>query len=594
MLLAAFPAPAFAAEPRVVPRDEADIPELPEGTESIQMDADGNAALTGKDADGTVWTSWLSAQEIREQRHRRFLSGWLPQRLYLNDEFFFIPYLRESVLTIPSKDGHITGLGAASGSDSFCYVLTTDANSWVLTRSLGDDRPRSVADASDITGELWFHDPLSVSPDRRWVIVAATAGGTRGRPAVARAAEHAPGGIYLIDCVTRQKLKLLLPAARLEACAWSPSGRHAVVCARAAEKHVQMVVVDPAQADARVLAEGKYYAFWRADSRRVDLVRDIPAGREVLTYEVSTGEAHAEAQGSALLGTTRPVATAWAQDGAVGAWFEPEAAPPALHLAFPSGPGATLVAPHGVSRLLGWSFAGGLLAYLSQDNRVHVCVGNGDRLSFAGALAVLEDMRKPSGMKAEHQVREEDGMETTLSPLEVRADQQATFCWVLQQEGPTLLYADRDDRGDQAIWAVLFQQRAWRDFGVDFRRNIRTQRILEGCVSNLGQFGLALYRYAQQHDGRLPEHATGMGLADELKVYLDYAEAPSIYSSPYANGEIRVSVLLPGEKWLGEGGIGTDGEAARHTAIAELRGDDGYLFRYYADHHVETIGPSRR
>ena len=115
--------------------------------------------------------------------------------------------------------------------------------------------------------------------------------------------------------------------------------------------------------------------------------------------------------------------------------------------------------------------------------------------------------------------------------------------------------------------------------------------------ANLSEFIGALERYAQDHDGRLPVHASGQALADEIESYLSYRGA---LSSPYGGGEVRVRVLLPGgsladlrEKGNQEaralrraradgGAAEVRGELAK-MPFAELVSDDGLVLVAYVE-----------
>ena len=513
---------------------------------------------------------------------------WSPGALYGGDESFFVPAWRADLNTINLQEAVVTGLAATPCSASVLYVLIDSLGSRIAEAEVGASRPRIVVDADTLGHDRWFHAPMSLSPNRRWLLVSVSSDRQEAfaklrSPASdsGSAIECIPGDLWLVDCGGVASARLIATKTKLYSCMWSPSGAYAACAWLLQDSGVAAVAVLDADAgQARELIVGHAVPVWADDSNNVRLygVGDKHTG--VLTYDVYTGERIL--QNSTSLSSLQEQGAVWSAFSEAGAWTAPEPGRSAIHIGGIGRRELKLDLPTPIARLLGWSCGGKLLAYLGTDRRVGFAVGSPDEGGLAKWMKALP--APPSSFVAPSL-----GFITESSPVEVLSTDRLMATWAQLNEGPALVYVDTRTDGSQALSCIGFRSlSASRDWGYNLKEDLRPQVIRMKAESDLSQFWAALGNYAADHAGKLPNCQTGEELAKAMTGYIDrYFLWPA-----YSPGTIGMRLLVPGRDFNEL--RSRSYEDARAIPVAEMRSDDGYVFMMYLDARVDQIVPVKQ
>jgi hypothetical protein len=529
-------------------------------------------------------------------RHARYVQSWSHAWLYFSSSVLLSPYRETTLLSLPPGEGLITGLASTPCGDVLAYALTRENDSRLMLTSVDEGeglRPRVVHQARNLGGDQWLHEPMSLSPNKGWLLVTASAGRremlTRGSAVdceqQGRFSER-PGSLWLVDCTAQDAPRRLSEDCRLLSCAWAPSGGKAVCELQAyADGEVSVVLFDLQSGRQKVLASGKAHASWSTDGRQVRLLRAHNGRSQTLIYDLKSQAFHAED------GASLPYELAddlvWSSDGAIVAWAERRGSDSLIQIATATSLVRTASAAAGVARLLGWSCGGELLAYVDVEGGLQFCSGTRSDAELRRIKAVRPARPQLSASEREHP--EGLGLETTYSPIGIDSPERVMAAWRRGAAGPCLVYVDFHPEGRQSMSALTFKCLTLRDLGIDPSRDLRRQVIMDVCDSHLITISVAIRLYADEHEGRCPPHATGPELAEDLDPYLG-GRAARHMGSAYAPDEFRMRLLHPG------GTIDEFRRMAKEQGVSaipllELRGDDGYMFHWYTDGSVRAITP---
>jgi hypothetical protein len=505
-----------------------------------------------------------------------FAGRWIPFFLYVSDTALLAPWYHATIVTFDLAEGIVTGLATTPSNILVVYALTNGAESSLAISYRHQAQRTLVAAASGLSKDLWFHEPMTIAPGNRWLIVVGSEGREALFPASAGTAEantaafrEYAGDLWLIDCSRLCQPRRVMRGVRLLSCCWAPSGRY-VVCEvqGGTDGDVHTVILEVENGEVLRILEGHGHAVWQADSRKVKIFRATSDPAEVVTYDVATRESCIQRSTGPWVDFLQGVV--WSDDGSAGARHDERGGHAMIQIGDMSGRLRMAPAPTGATRLLGWSHGAELLAYLSRDNAVHFCVGTTSVADYDRLVATMP----PPPISATGDATQGFAMQTSDSPVKVSSATQLIAGWTLDSDGPCLLYVDAPDCRGQRIRALAFKRMSLADLGVDLRQDLREQIVRETCTLNLEAVSHALRRYAADHDGYLPPHATGMELAEHLEGYLGDS---SRLGSAYAPNEIRARLLRPGENLKQLENMLRGGQLDE-IAVAELRGDDGFMF----------------
>jgi hypothetical protein len=513
----------------------------------------------------------------------RYREDWLPFILYLSESALFMPESHAELFNLTQGQGLIGGLTSAPCGDLVIYALTNGAGSQLMGITTAMQQSGPFADAAAIGDDAWFHDPMSLSPGGRWLLV--TASSKRREMLAARAAASAeasdsfaayPGDVWLVDCAKLLPPRRIASDSHMSYCSWAALGGLAVcqLASRASDAtEPKAVLLDAESAELKPLGEGHVQAAWSGGGTTLRLLRAAAEGTELLEFDLSAGGS-ASPRSKRVLSWEFPKDAVWSHDGTIGAYVWERDGQTGVSLVDTSGSTREVQFRPGVRRLLDWSCRGELLAYLGDDGCLHFCTGAVSTASYERLASIVPT---PPGVTPSF--REGCALETSKSPVTIVSAAPAA-AWAEGKPGPCLIYVDTPSKGQQTIYKLCFKQTSLQDFGIDPRGNVRAQIIRELSLSNLRQVTMALLLYAREHQGRLPPHATGKELVEDLKQY----RSPLIMSSPYGGGEMRVVLLLAGQN-LNE----LKPEDRSKIPMAELWSDDGRLFVAYADLRVKEV-----
>ena len=546
------------------------------------------------------------AQEAQRDKFGLFYAGrWAPVRLYLSPAAIFIPVGNTRVATIRPADGIVTGLAATPSDSIVVLAVTSVEESELLVTRAGDPDAKEmrIAAAEDLGEDRWFHEPMSLSPDKRWLVVVQsdgrrsmlTASVPGKHPSEDRQFEEYGGDLWVIDCAGKLPPRRAASRVRLLSCRWAPSAKYAVCeLAKADGTSIAAMLLFPESGEMRLIADGRGYAIWSSDSETVSIRRLAPERREALRYHVNTGEIEPRPFPDSPI--RLPPDAVWSHDGEAWAWLELSEDGVMVRIRSLSG-GERVVRPAtGATRLLGWSRNSELLAYVGGDDRVHLCVRDPDESERARLIAV---MPTAPGYPAWAELI---GSETRVSPVEIHSPQTLMAVWTERVEepwpGPCLVYVDSGEGGEPVLWRLALYRTSYADMG-DPREIDRAEMTEEWSRGSLKAAYYALQRYAHDHDGRLPDCETGARLAAELETYLEF---PGALASPYGSGETRVRLLRPGENLdalqnTARQIVRADPERevvewAEPIPLLEMLSDDGATYVLYLDHrwvHTDRV-----
>jgi hypothetical protein len=522
---------------------------------------------------------------IAEPKPEPYFTKWLPAFLYLSDTGLFAPDSDTQILNLAHDQGVIAGLTSAPCGDLVIYALANAAGSQLMGITTAVQQAGPFADAAAMGDDAWFHDPMSLSPGRRWLLV--TASSNRREMLAARAAASAeasdsfaayPGDLWLVDCAKLLPPRRVAPDSRLSYCSWAPSGRFAL-CELASEAsdatEPKALLLDAESAELKPLAEGHVQAAWSDDARKLRLFVAGADGTEELDFHVSA-EGSVSLRSKRLLNWQLPANAVWSHDGTIGAYLWERDGRTGVSLVDTSGSTREVQPKPGVRRLIGWSCRGELLACVGGDGCLHFCVGVLSTAPYERMISLVPGRRPAPKLEAV-------ALQTWKSPVEL-ASPDAPAAWAESASGPCLIYVDTPGKGQQSICELAFKRMSLTDFGLDLTRNLREQIIVQGSLSHLRQLQYAFLEYAHDHGQRLPPHATGEGLLNDLDGYFKASDLRDLMASPYGGDEIRVVLLLPGQSLKG-----LTPEQKAQMVMAELWSDDGHLFVAYANGSVKQV-----
>jgi hypothetical protein len=522
---------------------------------------------------------------LEEPKPAPYFTKWVPAFLYLSDTLLFGPDSHTEILKLTQEQGVITGLASAPCEELAIYALTNAAGSQLMGITTAVQQSGPFADAAPIAEDAWFHDPMSLSPGGRWLLV--TASSKRQEMLATRAAASAeasdsfaayPGDVWLVDCAKLLPPRRIASDSHMSYCSWAALGGLAVcqLASRASDAtEPKAVLLDRESAQTNPLAEGHVHAAWSHDGTTLRLLRAAAEGTELLEFDLSAGGS-ASPRSKRVLSWEFPKDAVWAQDATIGAYlWEPDGRT-AVSLVDTSGSTREVQLKAGVRRLLGWSCRGKLLAYLGGDGCLQLCVGALSTVACERMLSIVPGSRPGPKVEA-------FALETSRSPVKV-ASPAPLAAWAESASGPCLIYVDTPNRGEQTMYKLAFKRMSLEDFGLDLTRNLREQVIVVDSLSHLRQLKYAFLEYAHDHGGRLPPHATGEELLDDLGAYIQLPGLRELMTSPYGAGEVRVVLLLPGQN-LNE----LKPEEKPKIPMAELWSDDGHLFVLYVNGDVKQV-----
>ncbi len=513
---------------------------------------------------------------------------WSPGALYAGDETFFVPTWQSELNSINLKEAVLTGLAATPCSSTVLYALTDSLGSRLVKAEVGGGKSTFVLDADTLGQNLWFCAPMSLSPNRRWLLVSvipdrqeALAKFRSTLGVTGKIIESVPGDLWLVDCSGVIPARLIAKRAELSSCTWSPSGVYAA-CAwgEGSGAPTVAVVLDADSGQARELFKGHAVPVWSGDSNIMRLY--IPSNNQtiILTYHTQTGELNSGI--SAAISMAESPSAVWSSFSEVGAWVD-SSNDNTIHISGIERHHRKLVGPSAVARLLGWSCGGKLLAFLSTDKRMMFAVASLDQQGLAKWLNALP-APDPSSTSSSL------GLVIEKSPVEVSGVDKVMAAWVELNQGPALVYADTRDDGSQTLHSIGFTVlSASRDWGYDLKENLRPQVIRMKAESDLSQLWAALGAYAADHGGNLPNCESGEELAKEMRGYLE----PCFLWPAYSPGMIGVRLLLPGRNF-NKLRFDTSYQDACKIAVAEMHSNDGYIFIMYLDARVDQVAPEKR
>jgi hypothetical protein len=545
-----------------------------------------------------------------------YADKWRPWFLYLSENAIFAADSHSEVFKYTLKEGVITGLAVGPCGDVVVYALTSRTGARLMAVRTSLDRYARLGDATEMGKDAWFQDPMSLSGDEHWLLV--TVSPKRGEMLAERAAgknkesdsfETYPGDLWLLDCKKKVPPRRIAPNCRLLGCAWASRGSRAI-CQLASPdgSEVRTALVDPESGDVATLVEGAAHAMWLPGGEKVRLFRALAYGTEMLDFTVS--EKPIPPPHSRVVSHYLPKDPLWSSDGRMAAFLEQQGAEKEQGVHEQGGPvgernasekpgaaekqpvedkeglmlGMSVLSASGAlataqdkaraRSLLGWSCAGEMLAYVGGDGCLHFCVGavSADSLeSFVSLMPEVKGVESP---------REAYGLGTSKSPVRV-ASKSVMGAWAEGTEGPCLIYVDVPKEGEQIMYRLAFKRMSLAKFGIDVKGNVREQISKQVSMSNLRQVALALRMYARDHGNRLPPHATGDELLQDLRPYLG---SPALMSSPYGAGVIKVVLLYPGEDIRQ-----FEAKELTRMPIVELWSDYGQVYVGYASGGVERL-----
>ena len=576
-LLLYHPLSSWAAEG---PDRDANVAPLPESGTALPEAAEIAPSERGEQAPppGAVLIP-LSPEQERRRKGHQFASQWLPYFLYFDDSHLFAPWSLEQIAAFSARGKVVTGLAAAPGEEVLAYAITDEEKSTITLTYLDRRLSRVLSEATQLSDDLWFHQPMFLSPDKRWLL-AAGSNGRREAVSSWNSAENEPssviagqvGDIWLLDCAGIVGPRRILSQAALLSCSWDPTAARAVCgIARSADAAPALLLLDAQSAALRPITDTVGNVFWSVDRNTIRVYQPGATGREVLTFDLASGASRRVTEGWPWRASPEAV---WSPDGALCAYPETRGEAYVITICNSLGRSRQAPAPAGVKRLIGWSSGPHLLAYLTADSALHFCSGAVSDAQYERLMAAYPPT--PAGLDESLPIKSaRDGIafQTSKSPVKVDPSGPLMFAWAQRADGPCLVYLQTDDNGQQ-INALGFNTISLADMGLDLKADYSTQMIEDLARQNMEAVAGALIAYAKDHNGSLPPHAGGKDLESALEPYLDYVGR---LHAPDAPGEIRVRLLVPGmtieelhqQLRRGKGG---------GIRIAELDCGDGLVF----------------
>lgn len=503
---------------------EDQLKRLPPG---VTVQPDGTVLKDGKPTGLTLLPD--TPKRRKERKMARFASTWKPFFFYLNDSALFSPLSLEEVAGPLAPGQRITALAAASGGRTLAYAVTERDESVILLQDLDQGVRQALVRASQLSPGLWFHDPASMSPDRRWLLVAASGGLSpelMSQEGAMETAENAAGDVWLLDCTSQTPPRRVLSQQQIRSFAWSPDGKRAVCQvspAPSGQTSAKLLLLETQSGETHQLpvAELDHLAqvAWMADGSEILLLPEPGRGEDGISYHLGSGKLTRFALGVPQVGNAEGL---WSPDGTRAALLSRESDSPALRLLRQTGGGRTCATPQGASSLLGWSDCAQLLAYLSEEGALSFCSGAVDEGDYARLISahpaelLVHDESRPGPYKS---AREHISLDTISSPLKPVLSAHPRLVWLTTEDGPCLVYLEAGEQGE-TLRALRFRRMSLVDLGLDPRGDLRAQIIRQEFNERMVALDNALTAYVRAHDGNLPSHSEGKELQEELRPYL--------------------------------------------------------------------------
>lgn len=495
-------------------------------------------------------------QRRKMRRVREFATQWTPERLYVDDWRLLTFYKLRDTATLSASARRITGLCATPAGDVAVYAVTDAADSTGILCKREEygrgPRARAVLRGSDIASDAWFHQPMFLSADKRWLLAAVSGGraqtmaGWDDRADGAAANSMAePSELWLVDCSGLLPPRRLLSKAHVLSCSWTPDGRRAAFAVAetgAGNTRAGAVYVLEAEAGSvSHVADALGWVFWSMDGESVRIYPSEGRRGEVVICDLCGGEPNRVTEGGEWpLGDQ----VVWSAGGTKWASLERVGAGCRVRIVARPGHGRTAPLQAGLCHLLGWSSEGQLLAYIASDQTLRFSSGvvteaEYERLMGAIPLAAHE----PQGIteRPGQSAREEVGLDTTASPVKVNTAAPVLSAWAQTNDGPCFLYTDTDDTG-QRLKVLRFVSLSLAELGINPRGDLAAQIAQQRTENSAYQFAKALADYARKHR-KLPEHPGGLGLEEDLKPHLLSSLALRSGDAP---DRVCARLLLPG------------------------------------------------
>ena len=517
---------------------------------------------------------------------REVSSQWAPSILFVGNWRMFAPYRLSDLVTLPAATARVTALATAPAGDLALYSVTDAVDSTIHARRIGDSAVlwagKPIARGTELADDLWFHQPMYLSPDKRWIAVSASVG---RRQAVASwddsasgtltRASESPSEIWLVDAAGARPPRRLLADARLLSCSWSPDGQQAALSV----KPDGILLLDAERGALQPIAPGDGPTFWSADARTVRVYPSKGSPGEMLIYDVSSRAVEHVTEG----GGWPPSGDAqWSSDGR--RWAYPENRDGNSGVRIGELPGRSRKAPTmpGHLRLLGWSGRAEVLAYIAGDQTLRFSAGAVTDAEYERLMSALPQVgleRDESQPGAAKSAREDTALDTTISPLKVNTDGPVLSAWAETKDGPCLVYSDVE-KGTQKVEVLRFTTLTLEDLGLDPHQDLATQILRQRVDNSAYQLAKALQDYARKY-GRLPVHPGGLNLEEDLRPYLLSASALRGADMP---DDVCAHLLLPGAtvEQLAAGA-----ERKCRVKVAEVR-DAGMVFGVYAEPQTDA------
>ena len=564
-------------------REDGEVMTLPEGMEILP--------------DGTVLQDGVAvghyqkppAEVVRQWRMHRFAGTWTPFFIYFNDSRLFAPLSLDQDEDV-YRDQAITGLVTAPAGNSFVYAITGKASSRLMLRYLTPSQSKTVAVSDSIGEDAWFHGAMSLSPDGRWLLVTVSDGRQeaveswqRDPAAMARLLDG-DGDLWLVDCASLTDPRKLLTDVTLLDCSWLPSGRRAACHVQlAGEGEESTAIVDAESGAVRMLSGLTGRPFFSLDGHLLRFYSSLDPAGEVAVYDLESQQIQRVQEGwrwSASLGAS------WSTNGDACAFLSQDAEGSVLTISASDRGHRTACTPGGIKRLLGWSAGRELLAYTATDNTLRVCSGTASEGGYERLMNAYPPT--PAGVDESESryesAREGMSLDTTASPLKVSSDDLLLSAWAAGPDGPCLVYADSES-GGQRLKLLRFRRLSLEYFGLDLKRDYRSQMAEALAKENMDAVASALQRYARDHSGRLPPHSSGTPFENDLRPYLDYIGR---MRAVYEPDRSAVTLLVaPGTAIREIAGRLQSPQVA--VKIAEFRGEDGLVFAMVAKPTPESL-----
>jgi hypothetical protein len=562
---------ATAPPSRTFTKPDGEVVPLPEGVEVLP--------------DGTVLTNGVpggryvppTAREIKATKMQRFAGQWVPFFLYVDDRTLLAPLALDPRAEV-YRDRFITGLAAAPGAREFIRAVTGPENSVLLLDSTEGGEVKVLAEAEVAGDDMWFHEQMSLSPSRHWLLVTASP----GRKDLMERLKHGPvaatdlaatvGDLWVIDGTKAVAPRKMAHDVRLLGCAWNASGALAALETEAAGGGPGVTIVDAAAGTVQQLPELAGRPFWSLTGQELRVYPDAAADGEVLWYHLSEHRLEHVVESWAREGTAE---RAWAADGLAYASVGRGAERVTLRLHGMPGHAPRLAdTPAGVRRLLGWSGEHELLAYLATDGTVRFCSGAVATGGYERLMSAFPPT--PAGVDPSapiQSVRDGMALDTKGSPVKVQTPDAVLFTWATAPDGPCLIYTDVAD-GEQRLNVFRFNRMSLADLGIDLELDHKAQIAMSLAKENLESVMEALERYAHEHGDRLPPATAGSALEEALKPYLDYVGRMRSVHDPQRSA---VGLLVPAGTTLDQLRQRVRSAPDGALRVAEFREGDGLV-----------------